>query len=109
LPGKTVYTNNTLKAAVADIEAGNFYADLDGDVYKQRVARSGQGKRTGYKTIVLFKYGERVFFVCGFAKNKRDNIEYVELGEFKNAARQYFAYSEDEIDTAISAEKIFEI
>jgi hypothetical protein len=73
------------------------------------VARSGRGKRTGYRTIVLFKYRERAFFVYGFAKNKRDNIEDVELVEFKNAARQYFAYSEDEIDTAISAEKIFEI
>ncbi|MDR1468123.1 MAG: type II toxin-antitoxin system RelE/ParE family toxin [Spirochaetaceae bacterium] len=38
-------------------EAGNFDANLGGFVYKQRVARKGQGKRGGYRTIVLFKRG----------------------------------------------------
>jgi hypothetical protein len=101
--------DEALKSAVSDIEAGNFDASLGGFVYKQRVAREGGGKRGGYRTIVLFKQGDRAFFVYGFAKSKRDNIEDHEMVEFKNAAKQYFAYSQDEINRAIRAEKIFEI
>lgn len=36
-----------LKAAESVI-AGNFDADLGGGVYKQRVAREGQGKSSGF-------------------------------------------------------------
>ena len=106
---KNRIADDALKAAVAEIEAGSFNADLGGHVYKQRVAREGQGKSGGYRTIVLFKQGERAFFVYGFAKNKLDNMADSDLIEFKDAAQQYFAYNQDEIDEAISAKKIFEI
>jgi hypothetical protein len=37
------------------------------------------------------------------------NITEDDLVEFKNAAQQYFAYNQDEIDKALNAKKIFEI
>ena len=92
-----------------EIEAGSFDADLGGDVYKQRIARDGQGKRGGYRTIVLCKRGERAFFVYGFAKSKRDTIDDNELVDFRELASLYFAYSTKDINTAIDAGKFFEI
>ena len=71
---KNRISDDALKAAAAEIEAGSFDADLGGHVFKQRIARDGQGKLGGYRTIVLFKQSERAFFVYGFAKNERDNI-----------------------------------
>jgi len=33
------------------------------------IARRGQGRSGGYRAIVLFRRGERSFFVYGFAKS----------------------------------------
>ena len=98
-----------LKAAAAEIETGNFDADLGGDVYKQRIAREGGGKRGGYRTIVLLKRGERAFFMYGFAKNKRDTIANNEVDFYKAFAKKWFAYSETEINTAVEVGTFFEI
>ncbi len=52
-----------LKKAVTQLEAGQFDADLGGGVYKQRLARAGQGKSGG---IVFLSVSARVraVFLC---------------------------------------------
>lgn len=55
---------------------------------KQRLAREGQGKSGGFRSIVLFRRGERAFFVYGFAKSDRDNIRRDELKAFRNLASE---------------------
>jgi hypothetical protein len=57
-----------------EIEQGLVDADLGGGVIKQRIARRGAGKSGGFRALILFKAGERAFFVHGFAKSDRDNI-----------------------------------
>ena len=57
--------------SVARAEKGQLDADLGGGVIKQRIARPGQGKSGGYRTIILFKQGQRAVFVYGFAKSER--------------------------------------
>jgi hypothetical protein len=101
--------DEALKSAVSEIEAGNFDADLGGHVYKQRVARPGGGKRGGYRAVLFFKCEERAFFVYGFAKNKMDNISESDLAEFRELAKQYLAYSTEEISAATDSKKFFEI
>jgi len=60
-----------LREAVARAEKGQIDADLGGEVIKQRIARPGQGKSKGYRTIILFRRGAKAFFVYGFAKSQR--------------------------------------
>jgi hypothetical protein len=36
---------------------------------------ANEGKSGGYRSIILFRRGERAFFVYGFAKNDQDNID----------------------------------
>jgi hypothetical protein len=60
--------------AVRRAEKGSIDADLGGGVIKQRLARQGQGRSGGWRSIVLFRRGDRAFFVYGFAKSDRDNI-----------------------------------
>ena len=55
-------------------------ADLGGGVIKQRVAREGEGKSGGFRTLILFRHGERAIFAFGFAKNDWDNVSAVEIG-----------------------------
>jgi hypothetical protein len=101
--------DEALKSAVSAIEAGNFDADLGGCVFKQRVARKGQGKRGGYRTIVLLKHGERAFFVYGFAKSEIENIADDDEKYYKSFAKRCVDYSDAEIETAINAGEFIEI
>ena len=60
-----------LRDAIQRAERGLIDADLGGGVIKQRVARPGQGKSGGYRTIILYRQAHRAFFVYGFAKTNR--------------------------------------
>jgi hypothetical protein len=75
--------------------------DLGGGVIKQRIARTGEGKSKGYRNIVLYQKGEKAFFVYGFAKSETDNIRRDEEQQFKKAAKQVLALSDDQIDELI--------
>jgi hypothetical protein len=106
---KNSLRDDVLMAAALAIETGNFDADLGGHVYKQRVARRGQGKRGGYRTIVLLKQGERAFFVYGFAKNKLDNIKADEIADYKDLAAGYMSASDEQISKWVKDSALIEI
>lgn len=64
---------------------------------KQRVARKGQGRSGGFLTIILYRAAERAFFVYGFAKSDRDNIDDHEAALFKKAASHVLGLSDTQI------------
>jgi len=106
---KSGISDAALCKAVIDAERGLIDADLGGGVIKQRVAREGGGKSGGFRTMVLFRTGTRAFFVYGFAKNERDNIEFDELTEFRRLAARMLNYSDAELRHAISNNKLTEV
>ena len=69
--------------AVKRAESGLVDADLGGGVIKQRLPREGQGRSGGFRSIVLFRQGNRAIFAYGFAKNQRENIGHPELKAFR--------------------------
>jgi hypothetical protein len=75
-----------LREAVARAEKGQIDAELGGEVIKQRISRPGQARSKGYRTIILFRRGAKAFFVYGFAKSERANIDDAEKDQFKEAA-----------------------
>jgi hypothetical protein len=83
-----------LREAVARAEKGQIDADLGGEVIKQRIARPGQGRSKGYRTIIFFRRRARAFFVYGFAKSRRANIDDGEEEQFKEAAKHVLALAE---------------
>lgn len=86
-----------LREAVARAEKGQVKADLGGEVIKQRIARPGQGRSKGYRTIILFRRGEKAFFVYGFSKSQRANIDADEERQFKEAAKHVLALTEKQL------------
>jgi hypothetical protein len=72
-----------LREAVVRAEMGQIDAGLGGEVIKQRVSRPGQGKSKGYRTIIFFRRGAKAFFMYGFAKSRRANIDDDEKAQFK--------------------------
>lgn len=101
--------DKTLLDAIARAEQGTIDADLGGNVIKQRIARPGQGKSGGYRTVIVFRKGDRAFFVYGFAKSERDNIDRAETEAFKKAARELLALSDEQIRTLIENGALTEI
>ena len=81
--------------AIVRAEKGQIDADLGGGVIKQRIARPGQGRSNGYRTIILFRRGAKAFFVYGFAKSRRANIDDNEEEQFKEAAKIVLSLTEN--------------
>lgn len=86
-----------LREAVARAEEGQIDADLGGGVIKQRIARPGQGRSKGSRTIILFRREARAFFVYGFGKSQRANIDDDEEEQFKEAAKLVLALTETQL------------
>jgi len=83
--------------AVTAAEKGNIDADYGGGVIKQRIARTNQGKSGGYRAIIYYRQADKAFFVYGFSKNARDNIEDDEEWELKRQAKIAFALSNEQL------------
>ena len=95
--------DKTLIDAVARAAMGLIDADLGGGVIKQRVARPGQGKSGGYRTIILFRRGTRAIFAFGFAKKDRDNLDRAELAAFRKAAELFLGFNQTEVAAMIES------
>ncbi len=90
-------TDGALRDAADRAGKGQIDADLGGEVIKQRIARPGQGRSKGYRTIVLFRRGAKAFFVYGFSKSQRANIDDDEEKQFKDAAKYVLALTEQRL------------
>ena len=95
--------------AVARAERGLVDADLGGGVIKQRIARPGAGKSGGFRSIILFQSGERAFFVYGFAKNQRENIDDRDLQAYKALAKQVLLLSDAQLQAALNEGTFIEV
>ena len=94
---KRKISEEVLWDAVDRAEKGLVDADLGGGVIKQRIARPGEGKSKGYRSIVLYRKGDKAFFVYGFPKSDLGNIRGDEEEQFKKAAKLILALSDDQI------------
>lgn len=102
-------TDTSLREAIERAERGIIDADLGGGLIKQRVARPGEGRSGGYRMIVVYRTQSRAFFIYGFAKNERENIEDDELQTFRDTAAELLAHSDTVLDEAVNSEKLKEI
>ena len=95
--------------AIARAERGLIDAELGGGIIKQRLARPGQGRSGGYRSIIIFRKGQRAFFVYGFAKSDRENIDPDEAAAFKKSAKAFFALSDKQIEILIKDKELSEV
>jgi hypothetical protein len=61
------------------------------------------GRSGGFRTLIVFRAGARVFFVHGFAKNEKDNIGQDELSALKKVANALLAYDDKAIARVIAS------
>ena len=92
-----------------EAERGLIAANLGGCVIKQRIARPGQGKSGGFRTLIVFRAGDRAFFVHGFAKNEADNIGRNELVALKKLASELLAYDDKALARVVASRTLTEL
>ena len=107
--GKTELKDHDLLCAVTEMEAGLIDADLGGNVFKKRVALPGMGKRAGARTLVAGKFSRKWFFLFGFAKNEKDNIDDDELVHLQGAAHRLLGLTDQDIEEVILTGELKEL
>lgn len=98
-----------LREAVSRAGRSLIDADLGGNVIKQRVARTGQGRSSGYRMLIAFRAAYRAVFMLGFAKNDRDNITVDELESLKKVAALWLTADATKIEQAIAEGVLVEV
>jgi hypothetical protein len=84
--------------AIERAEKGQIDADLGGGVIKQRIARPGEGKSKGYRSIILFRKDDKAFFVYGFPKSELGNIRADEEDQFKKMAKHVLTLTDAQLN-----------
>ena len=97
------------RAAISVAEAGLVEGNLGGGLIKQRVARPGAGKRGGYRAVIAYRKGTRAFFMLGFAKSARANIDDDELAALRRRAEGLLAAADRVLDRMIADEDLTEV
>ena len=89
--------DKSLREAIERAERGLIDADLGGGLIKQRVARRGQGRSGGYRTIIAYRANQRAVFLFGFAKSEMENIATNQLTAARDIAKKLLAASNAQI------------
>src|SRR3546814_11291223 len=97
-----------LRQSVTEMEAGLIDADLGGQVVKKRIALPGRGKRGGARTIVATNRGDRWYFIFGFGKNERANIDKHELRALQELASDLLGQDDKALAAALKADELVE-
>ena len=101
--------SSALCEAVREMDAGLFEADLGGGLLKKRIARPGEGKRGGFRTLVATNKGNQWIFVFGFPKNERSNIDKDESEALKKLATHLLSLTTQALDTAQRAGELIKV
>jgi len=102
-------TTPSLCAAVREMTAGLYDADLGGGLLKKRMARPGEGKRGGFRTLVATNKGTRWIFVFGFPKNERSTIDKGEEAALKKLAEQLLSLTAQALGKAQRDGELMEV
>ena len=102
-------SSRTLCEAMREMQAGLYEADRGGGLLKKRIARPGQGKSGGFRTLVATNKGSKWFFVFGFPKNVRSNIDKDEEDSLKKLASHVLSLSPPALVTAQRAGELMEV
>ena len=90
---KADITDESLVNAVVEMKSGLIEANLGGNIYKKRIAKSGLGKSSSYRTLVATKKNGIWIFLYGFAKNKQSNVSKQDLCALQEFANELLTLS----------------
>lgn len=74
-----------------------------------RIARRSQGKRGGYRTIIVCRAGDRAIFIYGFPKNAKADLNAEELALYQKFAGLYLSFTPTAIIKALREGELEEV
>jgi hypothetical protein len=95
--------DRSLRETIERAGRGTIDADLGGGIIKQRVARGGQGRSSGYRMLIAYRAGTRAVFLYAFAKNERENIDPDELVTLREIGATWLTADARRITQALGA------
>jgi hypothetical protein len=98
-----------LRDAIGRAEAGLVDADLGGGVIKQRLARPGQGKSGGFRSIVLFRRQAHGVLRLRLREERSGQHRQAGIEGVRLLAAEMLALSDKELQLAIKNGTIMEI
>ncbi|MCG8549394.1 MAG: type II toxin-antitoxin system RelE/ParE family toxin [Desulfobacterales bacterium] len=101
--------NHHLIEAIGNLEKGLSAANLGSNLFKVRVNREGQGKSSGFRTIIAYKKEDKTIFLYGFGKNERANIDKAELHYFKKLGSDLMIMDAGQIEKLIAENVLFDL
>ena len=102
-------SDGSLSEAISRAERGLVDADLGHGLIKQRVARPGEGRRGGFRTVVAHRIGERAVFMFGFAKSDQANLSKADESDLKAYGALLLALDARGINTMIAGHELTEV
>jgi hypothetical protein len=102
-------TDRDLVGAVMEISKGLYGADLGCNLFKKRIAIGNRGKSHGVRTIVATKLSSHWFFIFGFEKNERANINNVELAYLQKTAKALLESTTSKIEKLLNDKVLIEV
>jgi len=106
---KSTLSDDALCEAIVEMNRGLIDGELGGHVFKKRVAMPGRGKRGGARVLVATKLGNRWFFLYGFEKDERENIDDRELKAVQKLAESLLKFEPRQLSIALERGELLEI
>jgi hypothetical protein len=98
-----------LNAAIREVENGLNDGELGRGLIKKRVARAGEGKRGGHRTILVYRTGSRSVFVYGFPKSAKADLSPIELHAYRKLAQIFLGFSDADMEKASREGEVEEV
>jgi hypothetical protein len=102
-------SDGRLSEAIRRAEKELIDAELGGGLIKQRVARAGEGRSGGYRTIIAYWTGKRAVFLFGFAKSDRESLSLKELNSLRQLGQSWLSASAAAVEKALEDHALVEV
>ncbi len=102
-------SDRSLSEAISRAERGLIDANLGHGLIKQRIARPGEGRRGGFRTVVAYRIGERAVFMFGFAKSDQANLSKDDESDLRDFGALLLALDVRGIETMIAGNELTEV
>lgn len=106
---KARLSDKMLANAIREVEKGLVDGKIGRGLVKKRVARPGEGKRGGYRTIIVYRAGSRSVFVYGFPKNAKADLSPLERDVYQKLAHLYMGFSDADMARALKEGEVEEV
>jgi hypothetical protein len=102
-------SDKKLKKAIQEVEKGLIDGDLGSGLIKKRVSRVGEGKRGGYRTIIVYRTRDRAVFVYGFPKSSKTSLSALELDGYQKLTSLLLKFDDNDIKKALNTGELKEV